>query len=471
MTHNMSRSQLIGGVVIGLACLCTASYVCVGSPASAPPGVAVCAAAVASSDDSSDSASVDTRLTVGEGIAGAPLVVAAEAGAMELMGPPLPLDPFAGIRTPGLVQRVERLKLRNGQTPAAALQTLGVTGDEITAALASISNYIDFRRMRPGDDMKARFDASNKLLSLDINRGMLDQARTKRLASGWQGEKVDVQVDTVIAEVSGQVSTSLWDALITQAGEDPRLVAALVDIFAYDIDFYTEVRPNDAFRLLVEKRYANGQFIDYGEVAAAEFVTGDLPHRAFMHHNADGTTGYYDEHGQSMRKQLLKAPLKYAPVTSTFGVRKHPILGYTRNHNGTDYGVPIGTPVWSVGDGRVITAGIHSGFGKLVEVSHPNGWISQYAHLSRINVHVGQHVRQKDIVGLVGMTGLATGPHLHYGLKKNGHYVNSLLQKFERAKSLDGADLAAFNTQVAKLIDDLSKLRVAQQSDPSAHKG
>ena len=381
-----------------------------------------------------------------------------------LMGPPWPLDAEAGLRFPGPIARVEEIALRARQTPAGALQALGVSGEAIQGSLASLSSFIDFRRMRPGDTLKARFDAEDHLLALDVSRGFMEQARTRLQPEGWHGEKIEVAVDTVVAEVSGQVRTSLWDALVGSGGEDPRLVAALVDIFAYDIDFYTEIRQNDAFSLLVEKRYANGRFLEYGDVTAAEFYTGDQPHRAFLHATDNGTASYYDEQGRSLRKQLLKAPLKYAPVTSTFGVRRHPILGYTRNHNGTDYGVPVGTPVWSVGDGRVITAGWHGGFGRLVEVAHPNGWVSQYAHLSRINVRVGQRLQQKDVVGLVGMTGLSTGPHLHYGLKKNGHYVNSLAQKFERSPSLGGDELAAFSLQVGKLMQDLNKLRVAEQN-------
>ncbi|HET6344377.1 MAG TPA: M23 family metallopeptidase, partial [Myxococcota bacterium] len=370
---------------------------------------------------------------------------------------------LAGMRAPGVVQRVERVELKRCQTPAAALAALGVASEDIAGALASLTSHIDFRRMRPGDGIKARFDAENRMLYLDISRGLLEQARARRLGDTWAGEKIEVAVDTVVAEVSGQVKSSLWEALVGAAGEDPRLVAVLVDIFAYEIDFYTEIQPSDSFALLVEKRYANGQFLDYGDVTAAEFVTGATPHRAFLHHREDGTRSYFDGAGNSLRKQLLKAPLKYAPVTSSFGVRKHPVLGYTRNHNGTDYGVPVGTPVWSVGDGRVVTAGWHSGFGKLVEVQHPNGWLSQYAHLSKINVKVGQRIQQKDVVGLVGQTGLATGPHLHYGLKKNGAYVNSLAQKFERAKPLVGPELTEFSAHVAKLLGDLNKVRVAQE--------
>ena len=126
------------------------------------------------------------------------------------------------------------------------------------------------------------------------------------------------------------------------------------------------------------------------------------------------------------------------------GKRRHPVLGYTRSHNGIDYGVGTGTPAWSVGGGKVVRAGRHGGYGKLVEIRHANGWLSQYAHLSKISVRVGQRVTQKQIIGKTGSTGMSTGPHLHYGLKRHGAYVNPLAQKFSRGKSLKGQELARY---------------------------
>ena len=385
----------------------------------------------------------------------------------EFVGPALPEDARFALRSAQVVQRVARIELRVRQAPAHALATLGISRDVTHAALASLGEWVNFRHMRPGDVLKARFDAQDNLVELEVSRGPIVTARTRRGAHGWEGEQPDVAIDTVLAEVSGQVRISLWDALVS-AGEDARLVAALVEIFAYDIDFYTEVRAADTFSLLVEKRYVGGQFVEYGDVTAAEFISGNKVHRAFLQRQADGTAAYYDAEGHSMRKQLLKAPLKYALVTSRFGVRKHPVLGYTRNHNGTDYGVPIGTPVWAVGDGRIVRAGWQGGYGQLVEVVHPNGWISQYAHLSRIMVRRGQHVSQKQTVGLVGQSGLATGPHLHYGLKHHGRYVNSLAQHFERSPSLHGEAMQEFAQRVGKLLDDLNKMRVAHQDAQGA---
>ncbi|MBC7793978.1 MAG: M23 family metallopeptidase, partial [Clostridia bacterium] len=186
---------------------------------------------------------------------------------------------------------------------------------------------------------------------------------------------------------------------------------------------------------------------------------GDL-HRAFYFKAKNGT-GYFADNGESCRKILLKMPLQYGRMTSGFGSRHHPVLGYTRTHNGVDYGVPVGTQVWSVGDGRVVKAGHGNGFGNVVEVSHANGWISQYAHLSAVAVKVGQHVSQKQVIAKSGNTGMSTGPHLHYGLKRNNGYVDPAAQKFDRAESLKGAELAAFKHEVEKLSSELDRISVA----------
>lgn len=385
-------------------------------------------------------------------------------GVPRFVGPPHPLDPLAELRSPGLVQRIERVVLGDGRSPARALLAVGVRQDDVRGIMHGLERVLDARRMRASDVFKVRFDGAGRLVSIELGRGPLDQILLRRQGQTFVAERQRIPVDTVVQEVVGEINTSLWEALVG-AGEDPRLAQQLVDIFAYEVDFYTEVRAGDAFRLLVEKRYAHGQFLGYGDMLAAELVVASEVHRAFLYKHG-GVSEYFDEHGAAMRKQLLRMPLQYGAVTSRFGRRRHPVLGYTRAHNGVDYGVPIGTPCWSVGEGKVVRAGWHGGYGRLVEVAHPNGWVSQYAHLSHINVHAGQKVRQKQVVGLVGMTGLATGPHLHYGLRHHGHYVNSLAQHFERAKALSGPALATFRGDVGRYMGELDKLRFAHDAKP-----
>ena len=377
------------------------------------------------------------------------------------------LSPTAGMRTPARVQRVVNVALVHGQTVAAALDKVGARTEDINAALESLKGVVDFRRLRPGHFLKARFDRDDRLVGLDLQTGLTERVRAHKSSSGWQGHPLDVYVDATVTKVSGEVRSSLWEALVG-AGERPWLVTEMVDMFAWDIDFYTEVYPGDTFKVLVEKRYLDGEFVGYGALLAGEFVTNKIAHRAYRFQPERGGAAYYDEEGRSLRKQLLRSPLQYGNVTSGFGVRKHPILGYTRAHNGIDYGVPIGSPVWAVGDGHVTRASYDTGFGKVIEIRHPNGWLSQYGHLSRIDVKVGQHVSQKEFIAKTGSTGMSTGPHLHYGLKRFNSYVNPADQKFERGKSLEGPELERFKASVQKLIHELEQVSVARGSPSHA---
>jgi murein DD-endopeptidase MepM/ murein hydrolase activator NlpD len=370
------------------------------------------------------------------------------------------IDPLAGARRPGRVQHVLEVSIQSGQSAAVALSEAGVAREEIAPAILSLKNWVDFRHLRAGHHLIARLDEDNHLVSLDVVKSAADQFRTDREEDEWQGRPLNVPINTVVAKICGSVKSSLWEAVVSQGG-DARLVGDIVDIFAWDLDFYSEIYPGDTYRVLVEKQFAHDQFVGFGTILAAEIVSAGTIHRAFVNPNQDKKPIYYDEQGQSLRKQLLRSPLKYANVTSEFGMRVHPILGYTRNHNGIDYGAPIGTPVWSVGDGHVTFAGWQPGYGRIVQIHHANGWVSEYGHLSAIHVKPGQHVTQKDIIALTGNSGLSTGPHLHYGLVRYGAFVNPTLQNFERGAPLTGAALSSFHEQVKQLLSALDAMPVA----------
>lgn len=378
-------------------------------------------------------------------------------------------DPAAGARTPGPVQKVTTVGLRPGQTVAQALSVLNVATPELAAALASLRDVVDFRRLRPGHTLRARQDGDGGLLSLDVRRGPADQVRTEKQQGEWRAAKVDIPITTVTTVVRGEVRSSLWDAMVA-AGEDPRFAIDVAEIFAWDLDFYSDLRPGDSFAVAVEKRYAEGKFVEYGPVSAARFINDGVTHEAFLH-AAAGSHSYYDADGQSLRKQLLKSPLKYGQVTSGFGMRVHPVLGYGRAHNGIDFGCPHGTPVQTVGDGRVQRAGWVDGYGNFVEVRHANGWTSEYGHLSRVLVHPGQRVSQKDVVALSGSSGLSTGPHLHYGLRQGGTFVDPSRQKFERGQPLVGDLRKAFLEEVQKLRTELDDQRIAGRVPAEAEEG
>jgi len=230
------------------------------------------------------------------------------------------------------------------------------------------------------------------------------------------------------------VASSLYDA-VEALGERPVLARDIADIFAWDVDFARSVRPGDEFAALYERLYLetpSGEeiYARPGRVLAASYRQGDAEHRAVYFQWADGRGGYYRPDGSAVERQFLRAPLYYRRISSPYSpARFHPLLKVIRPHLGIDYAAPRGTPVWAVADGRVIYRARAGGFGKLIKLRHPNGYVSFDGHLSRYarGLHVGQRVQQKQVLGYVGSTGLATGPHLHFQLERWGRPVNPVL--------------------------------------------
>lgn len=274
----------------------------------------------------------------------------------------------------------------------------------------------------------------------------IDELRTLRVSR--KGEELEAEVltrsyDQRTEVVQGTISSSLF-AAVNDAGEDDQLALDLADIFAWDVDFHTELQRGDSFKVAVEKMYLDGRLSRYGRILSAEFVRGDRTLRA-VRFEGSGGPGYYAPDGRPLRKAFLRSPLKFSRISSGFThSRFHPILKSFRPHLGVDYAAPVGTPVMASGDGVVILAGWDGGYGKTIKIRHPNGYETLYGHLSRINVKVGQHVAQETFIGAVGMTGLATGPHLDYRMIKSGVFLNPLKIQSPPAEPVPHAERAAF---------------------------
>ncbi|PIX25842.1 MAG: hypothetical protein COZ69_02095 [Deltaproteobacteria bacterium CG_4_8_14_3_um_filter_45_9] len=238
-------------------------------------------------------------------------------------------------------------------------------------------------------------------------------------------QKVPLQVHLV--KVVGEIRSSLFEA-VNAIGEQDQLTLSFAEILAWEIDFYQDVREGDRFKVVVEKIYKEDQFIQYGTIHAVEYQTGERGLKGFRYKG-----GYYNEKGISLRKAFLKAPLRFNRISSRFSrARRHPILGGVFPHFGVDYAAPIGTPVWAVADGTVISKGWNRGFGKQVILRHANGYKTYYGHLSRYGTGIrrGKRVQQKEIIGYVGSTGLSTGPHLDYRISKDSRFRNPLKETF-----------------------------------------
>ncbi len=265
------------------------------------------------------------------------------------------------------------------------------------------------------------------------------------------------------------IDSSLYEAAVA-AGEDPALPISIADVFAWDIDFYQDVRKGDRVRAVIEKFMAKGRLLRYGEVLAAHYQGQTVGQkRVFRYQLPSGDASYFQQDGTSARKAFLKSPLKYANVTSRFGSRLHPVLHYRKEHNGVDYRAPVGTPVWAVGDGTVTRAGYDAGSGRHVCIRHLNGLETCYLHLSAFaaRVHPGAHVVQKQVIAYSGNSGLSTGPHLHFALKRGGRFVNPLTQKFPRAEPIPRLLHGDFAQRIAPFVAQLDGESVAAASGPS----
>jgi len=301
------------------------------------------------------------------------------------------------------------------------------------------------RKLYPGRQYKIVIDGNNQISSFTYwinDENILNITRTQ---SGFNAEKITVNYEKRIHHIGGMID----DNLITSMGEGEEnllLALKLSDIFAWDIDFTTDIRKGDTFKIVVEGLYLDGEFRKYGGILSAEFVNNREIHRAYRF-ELNGNVDYYDADGKSLRRSFLKAPLSFRRISSRFSKRRfHPILKIYRPHLGVDYAAPTGTPVSVVGDGTVIFAGYKGQNGKLVMIRHPNGYRTSYGHLSKIRkgIRRGVRVKQGQIIGYVGATGLATGPHLDYRIKINNRFVNPLTLKLPRGKPIPRESIAEF---------------------------
>ncbi len=317
-------------------------------------------------------------------------------------------------------------RILRGEHFTSALEKFGLSAEDAANASAAAQRAFNLRQVRAGNTITFNRSADGELLEIDYK---IDSGRVLKIVPddhGFSAEVQDIPSRTEVATVAGRVDDSLFNA-VGQAGESTELAMHLAQIFAYDLDFYTDPRKGDTFRMVLEKKkYSNGEIAGYGDILAAEYDNGGRKYQALLFHDEFGHPGYYTADGKSLQKAFLRSPLKFgAPVTSHFSkARFHPILKIYRPHMGTDYGAPVGTPVQTIGSGRVVFAGRKGGEGNMVQIAHSEGYETMYLHLSRMYVRQGQRVEIGKTIGLVGSTGLSTGPHLDFRILQRGQYKN-----------------------------------------------
>jgi murein DD-endopeptidase MepM/ murein hydrolase activator NlpD len=327
------------------------------------------------------------------------------------------------------------------------------------AVVAALSKLCDPKLIRGGQIYQVRLDDQGTPELFEYQPTPVLRYQVERGSGGaWKARKLEQAVDTRPVEAAGVVESSLYES-VQKAGESSALVSLLVELFAWDVNFYTDTHPGDRWKVVVEKQYLGGQFYKYGRILAAEYGGRTGLFRAFYWKLGKSQTApgkYYDEHGQAIAKTMLKTPLRYVRISSKFDLKRfHPILHREKAHLGIDYAAPVGTPVWASAGGRVVEAEMKRGSGNTVVLSHSNGLSTRYYHLSRFarGLRPGQTVRQKDVIGYVGTTGLSTGPHLHFSVTKNGAFVDPSKLQVSRDPSVPerAAFLDAIRPRLAML--------------------
>ncbi|MGQ0742661.1 MAG: M23 family metallopeptidase [Alphaproteobacteria bacterium] len=365
-----------------------------------------------------------------------------------------------GLATPDMPNVEKRtLTVDPGDTLAGVLADAGVEPNEAQLAVNAVDSVWRLRNLRAGQSLSATFgvavsapdateDATTlvKLLGLSFSPSVEHQIVVKRNADGtFAAQDIETKLENQYRHATATIDSSLYLAAM-QAGIPADVVVEMIRMFSYDVDFQRDVHPGDSFEILYRGYFTpEGQAVaKNGAILSASMTLGRKVRKLYRFETDEGGVEYFDEKGRSAKNMLMKTPIDGARITSRYGMRKHPILGYSRMHRGIDFGAPKGTPVMAAGSGKVVESGWRAGYGKFIRVRHGSGYETAYGHLSRITVNRGGHVRQGQTIGSVGMTGTATGPHLHYEIRVNSAQVNPLRVKVAAGRQLKGKELKTF---------------------------
>ncbi len=336
------------------------------------------------------------------------------------------------------------LPLRSGQTVGGVLSELGLSGREVGAIVAELSEHADLRRLKPEDGYAVVYEpGTERVAAFELTLASRGRVRVARAADSWQSSWREFERRTELDVVKGVLVGAL-ESSIERAGGDARLAVLMADVFQWDLDFNRDLRLEDRFEILYQKIYVDGSYSNLGEILAVHYTNLGKTLEAYRFGDAPS---YYDADGRPLRKMFLRSPMRYSRITSRYSNRRfHPVLKRYRPHHGVDYGAPTGTPVRVTSNGVVSFAGWDGGGGRTVKVRHPNGYLTAYLHLSKFasGVRSGKRVSQGDTIGYVGSTGLATGSHLDYRVQKHGRWIDPLSLKSVPAEPIPVDNLDEF---------------------------
>lgn len=349
------------------------------------------------------------------------------------------------------------IKVKSGDSLATIFKHNNLDATELHEILQASEDTKQLKKLIPGQTFHLEVSEDNSIQTLLYDISQLETLAVHRDGDDFLTSYHHKNVEKRINHASAVINSSLFEAGRT-SGLSDQMIMELAHIFGWDIDFALDIRDGDTFSVIYEEDYLNGSKINEGPILAAEFVNQGNSYKTIRYTDEGGRSDYYDPDGNSMRKAFLRTPVDFRRISSRFGNRRHPTLNQIRMHKGVDYAAPTGTPIKAAGDGKVIFMGRKGGYGNAVVLQHGGQYSTLYGHMSnfRRGVSVGKRVKQGQIIGYVGSTGRATGPHLHYEFLVNGVYRNPLTVKLPNAQPINPAYKQAFSTHAQTLLGQLT---------------
>lgn len=352
------------------------------------------------------------------------------------------------------------MRVENGDTLMGLLVDAGVAAGDAQDAITALKHVWNPRDLKVGQEITLQL-AAERLQELRFTPALDRDLIVQRGDAGHFAAHAEQHPLTRSVELAtGAIHSSLFEAA-RDAGVPPTVLAEMIRAFSYDVDFQREIHPGDSFEMMFERLYdEHGTAVGAGNLVYAAMMLGTTHLRLYRYTPGTAGSDFFNARGESVRKALLRTPVDGARLSSGFGMRHHPILGYTKMHRGVDFAAPPGTPIVAAGDGVVREAGWHGDYGNLVVLRHNGTFETAYAHMSHVasGLHPGQRIRQGQVIGYVGATGRATGPHLHYEIRIRGEATNPILVKMQPGQQLAGKELLAFHAAVDALDHKLLAL-------------
>lgn len=362
--------------------------------------------------------------------------------------------------------RRQSFKVRSGDTLSGIFKKAGFNDALLYAINAGVKEK-SWAKIYPGENIEFASDHTGDFAEIVIERSMLENWTIRKDGDGghFQLQKTLKETDTQTAYAEGTIDSAFFTAA-QRAGLTSAFTMELAGLFSWDVDFALDIRQGDSFKVIYEDVYLDGQKIGTGNILAAEFTNQGQTHTAIRFTHANGKASYYDANGNSLKKAFLRSPIDFARISSHFSLnRKHPVLHRFRAHKGTDYAAARGTPIKSTGDGKVMFAGVKSGYGNVVILQHGQGISTLYAHMNGFarGTRSGSRISQGQVVGYVGATGLASGPHLHYEFRVNGVHKNPVTVTLPKAEPVPRQEREAFRKQAENLMARLESFSEGYQ--------